>query len=146
MLERRRRLTLRTDLRRWTLRRSRRTWLITLEIDGITVERWGLWEVPDDPNMLSLSEVHAALEPRAAGLSNAELRKLRDQADRLLRALSDSRWFAQAPFDRRLVELPEDRRDAIVERAAILEYEAGVEGATAEEIAFEGHFQSKRVH
>jgi hypothetical protein len=145
VLERHGRVTLHTDLVRWTFRRRRGSWLISLEIDGITVERWGLWELPDDPDVLSLSEVRAALGPDAARPSNAELREMRDQADRLLKVFSDSRWLTAAPFDRRLLESPEDHREAIEERAAILQFEGGFDQADAEGIAFECYIQSRRT-
>jgi hypothetical protein len=89
--------------------------------------------------MLSLKDCRSALGPDAS-ISDEDLLRLRDQMYSLAQVAaalfaSASASPAVGRFDKALMLMPDAEREATVERAAILEFEAGVPRGVAERMA-----------
>jgi hypothetical protein len=98
--------------------------VVSAETAIVSLVERGLWASGEttDGALISVAEARRILGPEAAGLSDADVRHLRDQAEALAR-FSITHCLATAT---------EAGREAAAERAAILEFDAGLSRTRAE--------------
>jgi hypothetical protein len=94
--------------------------------------------------LLSVSDCRHLLGTAGAGLADTDVVRLRDQLYAIaeIALLQHERSVAEREAALRL--LPADVRDGVEERAAVLEFDAGMTRSTATRTALEAHLRAAR--
>lgn len=84
---------------------------------------------------LSIPKCRALLEEAADGLSDREVESIRDQFYGVVRAAANAQARVQTPFNRTIAQMSSAERDAVEERAAIVEFDGKLSRDEAERTA-----------